>query len=95
MRSGQPGPMIIDFHTHIMPPEFSAERRRYRSLDATLRELFADDQGGMATGSQLVKQMDKAGIDVSVAVGYGGPTLEWRARRTTTSSMRPAITRGG
>ena len=71
MRSGQPGPLIIDFHTHIMPPEFSVERSRYRSLDATLRELFADDQGGMATGSQLVKQMDKAGIDVSVAVGYG------------------------
>ena len=54
-----------------MPPEFSSERKRFRSLDATLRELFTDDPGGMATGSQLVEQMDKAGIDVSVAVGYG------------------------
>ena len=54
-----------------MPPEFSAERRRYRSLDATLRELFTDDKSGMATGDQLVQQMDKSGVDVSVAAGYG------------------------
>ena len=54
-----------------MPPEFSSERRRYRGLDATIRELFGDDEGGMATGSQLVEEMDKAGIDVSVAAGYG------------------------
>ena len=54
-----------------MPPEFSSERRRYRGLDATIRELFGDDEGGMATGSQLVEEMDKAGIDVSVATGYG------------------------
>ena len=54
-----------------MPPEFSSERRRFRSLDATLRELFDDDQSGMSTGDQLVEQMDKAGVDVSVAAGYG------------------------
>ena len=54
-----------------MPPEFSSERGRYRGLDATLRELFTDDQRGMATGDRLVEQMDKAGVDVSVAVGYG------------------------
>ncbi len=71
MQSGLTGPLIIDFHTHIMPPEFSSERRRFRSLDATLRELFTDDQGGMATGAQLVEQMDKARVDVSVAAGYG------------------------
>ena len=63
--------MIVDFHTHILPPEFSSERRRYRGLDATLRELFTDDQIGMATGDQLVQQMDNSGVDVSVAVGYG------------------------
>ncbi len=71
MQSGLHGPLIVDFHTHIMPPEFSSERSRFRSLDATLRELFADDQSGMATGDQLVEQMDKAGVDVSVAAGYG------------------------
>ena len=54
-----------------MPPEFSSERSRYRGLDATLRELFTEDQGGMATDKQLVEQMDKAGVDVSVAAGYG------------------------
>lgn len=54
-----------------MPPEFSSERRRYRSLDATLRDLFSDDQQGMATGGQLIEEMDKAGVDVSVAAGYG------------------------
>ena len=54
-----------------MPPEFSSERRRFRSLDATLRELFAADQSGMSTGDQLVEQMDKARVDVSVAAGYG------------------------
>ena len=54
-----------------MPPDFSSERRRYRNLDATLRDLFTDDQQGMATGSQLIEEMDKAGVDVSVATGYG------------------------
>ncbi len=54
-----------------MPPEFSSDRRRYRGLDATLRELFTDDLGGMATADQLVEQMDRAEVDVSVAAGYG------------------------
>ncbi len=63
--------MIVDFHTHVLPDEFQAERERWIERDATFRALFSDPAAKTSSSAQLVAEMDGAGIDVSVALGYG------------------------
>lgn len=63
--------VIIDFHTHILPPSFQAKRRRIARLDDTFGELFQDPRAHLATAESLVASMDDAGIDVAVVLGYG------------------------
>ena len=41
--------MVIDFHTHIFPPEFSVDRIRYVDADATFGALYAAPNARMAT----------------------------------------------
>ena len=63
--------MIVDFHTHILPPSFRERRAALAERDATFAALFADDRARMATADELVAAMDEDGVDVSVALGYG------------------------
>lgn len=63
--------MIIDFHTHIFPPEFDAGRTRYVQADTTFGALYADPKTQMATAEDLVQAMDEDGVDVSVVMGIG------------------------
>ncbi len=63
--------MIIDFHTHILPPSIIKERDRYLALDATLGALFADPRAPMATAEELVAAMDEARVDMAVTLGIG------------------------
>ncbi|MBI4340153.1 MAG: amidohydrolase [Chloroflexi bacterium] len=68
--------MLIDFHTHILPPSFARERGRYLERDATLRALFSSPRSPMATAEELVAALDEAGVDTAVALGYGWTSLE-------------------
>ncbi|MBI4311458.1 MAG: amidohydrolase [Chloroflexi bacterium] len=68
--------MIIDFHTHILPPGFRERRDRYLQRDATLRALFSDPRSPMATAEELVEALDEAGVDIAVALGMGWTDLE-------------------
>lgn len=63
--------MIIDFHTHILPPSIIKERDRYLARDATLEALFADPRAPMATAEELIAAMDEAGVDLAVTLGMG------------------------
>ena len=63
--------MVIDFHTHILPPSFRAERRLLRRADATFGALFAREDAPMATAEELIAAMDADGVETSVALGYG------------------------
>lgn len=63
--------MIIDFHTHIFPPAFSANRARYAKADATFGALYADPKARIATADDLIKAMDEDGVDLSVVMGIG------------------------
>lgn len=68
--------MIIDFHTHILPPSIIRQRSRYVARDATLAALFADPRSPMATAEQLLAAMDEAGVDMAVVMGFGWTSQE-------------------
>ena len=63
--------MVIDAHTHILPPSFPGRIAELRRRDRTMAALFARGGAKMATAEELVAAMDAAGVDAAVAAGYG------------------------
>ena len=63
--------MIVDFHTHILPPEFRDRRSEYAARDATFSELLGNPKARIATAEELIEAMDRDGVDVSVVLGFG------------------------
>jgi len=72
----QDGRAIIDAHTHILPESFRRERATYALRDNTFAALIAPAKTRIATGDELVASMNSAGIDRSVALGYGWTDIE-------------------
>jgi len=66
--------MIIDFHTHIFPPKMIENRDSYIGRDPCFDVLYANSKSKLATADDLIANMDKEGIDVSVALNIG-----WRS----------------
>lgn len=62
--------VIVDFHTHIFPPEISAERQDYAALDPTFADLYGGHKAKLASAQDLLESMNNAAIDVSVALGF-------------------------
>ena len=63
--------MIVDFHTHIHPPELRDRRSHYLERDATFRELYADPRAKLASAEDLIDSMDEHGVGLSVVMGAG------------------------
>jgi predicted TIM-barrel fold metal-dependent hydrolase len=63
--------MIIDFHTHVFPPEIIAHRERYVTRDPWFAELYGNPRAKMADAIDLVASMDADGIDCSVTFPFG------------------------
>lgn len=63
--------MIIDFHCHILPPDFPGRHDELARRDATYATLFPEKGARMATAESLLGAMDHSGIDHSVALGFG------------------------
>jgi predicted TIM-barrel fold metal-dependent hydrolase len=68
--------MIIDFHTHIFPPEIKKKRSRYIDSDACFAILYSEKDARLATADELIADMDKNEIDVSVVTNIGWTTHE-------------------
>ena len=62
--------VIIDFHTHIFPPHVRENREDYVGRDPTFGEMYGNPRAKIATVEDLLRSMDKAGVDVSVALGF-------------------------
>jgi predicted TIM-barrel fold metal-dependent hydrolase len=62
--------MLIDFHTHIVPPRVKLNRDRYTS-DPLFRLLYGSSRAKLATVEDLVADMDKHGVDMSVILNIG------------------------
>ena len=63
--------MIIDSHVHIFPEDLIANRKRLISKDLTFRTLFSNNNAKMITVEELIKNMDKELIDISVILSMG------------------------
>ena len=68
--------VILDFHTHILPPSFQLNREDYLQRDATFRLLFTNPKAKLATAEQLLDGMDGAEVDMALAMGYGWTDTE-------------------
>ncbi|HEV2235233.1 MAG TPA: amidohydrolase family protein [Ktedonobacterales bacterium] len=63
--------MIVDFHTHIFPPEVVRRREVYSGRDPWFAELYAHPRAKMATADDLIASMAADGVDASVAFPFG------------------------
>ncbi len=68
--------MIIDFHTHVFPPQIKKNRKKYIERDPCFAILYSDPKAKIATADELIASMDKAGVDVSVITNIGWTTHE-------------------
>ncbi|GAH83550.1 unnamed protein product, partial [marine sediment metagenome] len=69
-------PVIIDFHTHVFPPQIKKKRSKYIGRDPCFALLYSNPEAKMATAEELIASMDKAGVDISVILNYGWITHE-------------------
>jgi hypothetical protein len=62
--------VIIDFHTHIFLPVVRDKRDDYLKRDTTFAEMYTSPNTKVATAEDLLQNMNDAGVDVSVALGF-------------------------
>jgi uncharacterized protein len=62
--------MVIDCHTHIFPPSVIERREEFAGRDAWFGNLYGTG-ARMATRDDLLRSMDRAGIDRAVVMGFG------------------------
>ena len=67
--------MIIDFHTHVVPPGIKERRHKYLS-DACFSQLYAEPKAKLITTDELVTAMDEYEIDKSVILNLGWTSHE-------------------
>ena len=63
--------MIIDFHTHVVPPGIKERRDKYLGRDACFSLLYAEPEAKLATAEEVIASMDEHGIDKSVILNLG------------------------
>ncbi len=68
--------MVIDFHTHIFPPQIKKDRSRYIDSDPCFAALYSDEKARLATAEELIESMDSDGVDISVVLNIGWSTNE-------------------
>jgi len=68
--------MIVDFHTHVFPPQIKKDRSKYIERDPCFAILYSDPKSKIATADELIASMDEAGVDISVIANIGWTTHE-------------------
>jgi uncharacterized protein len=68
--------MIIDFHTHVVPPGIKERRDKYLGRDACFSSLYAEPKAKLITAEELITAMDEYGIDKSVVLNLGWTSHE-------------------
>jgi len=63
--------MIIDFHTHIFPPQIKKNRNKYIDRDPCFATLYSSPNAKLATADELIASMDKDEVDISVVLNIG------------------------
>ena len=68
--------VVIDFHTHIFPPWIRERRDEYVKRDPCFSLLYSEQKARLATAEELIASMDKARVDLSVALNIGWASHE-------------------
>jgi hypothetical protein len=68
--------MIIDFHTHVFPPQVKKNRGKYIDSDSCFAILYSQKDAKLATADELIADMDKHEVDISVITNIGWTTHE-------------------
>ena len=63
--------MLIDFHTHIFPPDICSHRMKYCARDPWFNALYANPRAHLASADDLIAEMDQSGVDISVTFSFG------------------------
>lgn len=66
--------MIIDFHTHIFPPNIRNNRDLYFDNEPSFEVVYRKQGSRLAGKDELIENMDKEGVAKSVVFGF-----PWRA----------------
>ncbi len=61
---------ILDAHTHILPQAIIAARQEYLARDRWFGLLYASPRARLATADDLIRSMEAAEIEASVAFGF-------------------------
>ncbi len=62
--------MVVDFHTHIFPPQVRERREDYLRRDPTFAQMYSSPKAQIATGEELPASMEEAEVDTSVVLGF-------------------------
>jgi predicted TIM-barrel fold metal-dependent hydrolase len=62
--------MIIDFHTHLFPPEIQNNRAKYLAREPVFKELYSDPRAKLADTADLLACLDEQGIDQAVVQNF-------------------------
>jgi uncharacterized protein len=63
-------PAWVDAHVHIFPPEMVQGRESYLPRDRRFAALYADPRARMATAEEVVAEMHRTGVAMSVVFGF-------------------------
>ncbi|MBL6996650.1 amidohydrolase family protein [Desulfobacula sp.] len=62
--------MIIDFHTHIVPPEIIENREQYFPSEPAFKLLYESPAAKLATVEDLIRMMDEEAVEKAVTFGF-------------------------
>jgi predicted TIM-barrel fold metal-dependent hydrolase len=62
--------MVVDFHTHIFPPQVRERREDYLRRDPAFAQMYSSPKAQIATGEELPASMEEAEVDTSVVLGF-------------------------
>ena len=72
--------LIVDFHTHLFPPEIRENRETYFDGEPAFKLLYASPKSKMIGAGKLAQAMDEQGVDISVVFGFPWKNLETAKR---------------
>ena len=62
--------MIIDFHTHVFPPEVVENRERFAARDRVFALIYGNPGARMVTVEGHLEAMGEDGVDAAVVCGF-------------------------
>jgi hypothetical protein len=62
--------MIIDFHTHIYPPQVTERREDFFDGEPDFRLLYGVPGSRLCAAEELINNMDEEAVDTSVVFGF-------------------------